>query len=197
MKSIAKLVFFLIMMILIVTTCIEVIVLYMIRAEVVAMTGHVAQNTMELSPAHLADQEIGIAAEGYETTSIFSYGFVDVFEQELETYFASAGQTIDYVQLSNLEFDGVIYDYALQYYHSGVLDDSTKIHNMTIYINMEPQRDDILDPTRVTSIEIQTVIDADTYFKSDILRGTIGANKMAGPLVYYDTVYYTIIDWRY
>lgn len=188
MKAIAKLVFFMIMMICIVTTCIEVIVLYMTRAEVVAMTSHVIQNTVELSAAGLADQEVGIAETGADTTSVYSYGLVDVFEEELETYFADAGQLVDYTHVNNLEFNGVFYDHALQYIHTGPLDGSTKIHNMTIYIQIEPQLDNTVD--------VYAVIDADTYFKSELLRGTIGANKMAGPLVYYDTVTYTIVDWR-
>lgn len=192
MKSIAKLVFFLIMMICIVTTCIEVIVLYMTRAEVVAMTSHVIQNTVELSAAGLADQEVDLAEIGAETTSIYSYGLVDVFKDELETYFADAGQPLTFVKESNLVFDGVTYDHALVFINSASLTNSTKIHNMTIYIQVNPQVNAALENTMV----VHTLIDADTYFSSKLLRGTIGANKMAGPLIYHDTVTYTIVDWR-
>jgi len=188
MKGLAKLIAFTVGMILLVTVCVEVIILYTVKAQVIAISGHVLEVSTEMAPLLLEDGVEDVAMVSSDTSSIFTEGLIDQYQDTCETYFSQNGQDIAFTRRSNAVFMGHTYDYVLSYIHTGIVDSETKIASLELYIELE----DTLSGDK----QINTVLTAEIYFSSDILKGTIGTNKLAGAIIYYDSLLYHIATER-
>lgn len=187
MKNVARLVFFTILMIAVINIFIEIVILNVTKAKVIATSSMILEQSAELANYHLEDGEKDVVLTSSSKSSTYSEGLIDSYRKTCEEYYSASGQNISFTRRANPVYsgNGHMYDYVLEYNHVGSLTDDTVIKTLEIYLETVDMA--------TGEVMLNTVLFMECYYHSDFLKHTLGENSLSGDIVYYDSLIYDTV----